>query len=151
VRAFHLEAASRFLERGWLRLHALRFRGEVAAVLYCFLCRGTLYYYGGGFDPYLARLSPGTVLTGHAMAEAVREGAAEFDFLRGDEPYKYAWGAADRHNQRLVISRGALPQAWVRLEERVEAAVKGAIRRSLAAGRGPKAGPQASTDVAPPI
>jgi hypothetical protein len=27
------------------------------------------------------------------------------DFLRGDEPYKYAWGAADEPIQRILVRR----------------------------------------------
>ena len=34
----------------------------------------------------------------HAIGEAIAEGAREFDFLRGGEDYKYAWGAVDRRN-----------------------------------------------------
>lgn len=131
VQAFHREAAARFLRRGWLRLHALRLSGVVRAVLYCFLCRGRVYYYAGGFHPELERMSPGTVLTGHAMAEAIREGAREFDFLRGDEPYKYAWGARDRPNYRRVSAPDPLRPAWARVEEGVERAVKAMVRRSF--------------------
>jgi CelD/BcsL family acetyltransferase involved in cellulose biosynthesis len=36
------------------------------------------------------------------MRCAVLEGAQTFDFLRGAEPYKYAWGARDR--QLLSVS-----------------------------------------------
>ena len=53
------------------------------------------YYYIGGFDPSRARLSPGTIMIGHAIEEAIGAGARTFDFLRGREAYKYAWGAVD--------------------------------------------------------
>jgi Acetyltransferase (GNAT) domain len=36
----------------------------------------------------------------YAIRAAVREGAAEFDFLRGREAYKYRWGATDRLTYR---------------------------------------------------
>jgi hypothetical protein len=42
-----------------------------------------------------SRLSPGTLLIAHAIEEVIREGAAIFDFLRGQERYKYFWGAGD--------------------------------------------------------
>ena len=29
------------------------------------------------------------------------------DFLRGDEPYKYEWGAVDEPIQRVLVRRGA--------------------------------------------
>jgi CelD/BcsL family acetyltransferase involved in cellulose biosynthesis len=38
---------------------------------------------------------------GHAIEAAKAEGAASFDFLRGREPYKYAWGARDQPKVRM--------------------------------------------------
>jgi CelD/BcsL family acetyltransferase involved in cellulose biosynthesis len=131
VRAFHREVSLAFLHRGWLRLYALRLRGEIRAVLYCFAARGRTLYYAGGFDPEVGRLSPGTVLTGHAIAEAIREGCSEFDFLRGNEAYKYAWGAVDRVNTRLVVTRSPTVLRLVRAEQRLERWGKQLIRRLL--------------------
>src|SRR5206468_3397596 len=96
IQQFHRAAARGLLEEGSLRLHALRLDGRTVASLYCFAQAGVGYYYLGGFDPDLARRSVGTLLTAHAMEEAVREGCREFDFLRGREPYKYRWGCRDR-------------------------------------------------------
>jgi CelD/BcsL family acetyltransferase involved in cellulose biosynthesis len=133
TRRFHHEVAARCLERGWLRLHRLRLDGRTGAVLYCFNHQGKGYYYQGGFEPTLARYSPGTVLTAHAIEDAIRLGAAEFDFLRGDEPYKYAWKAADRENVRLLIWRSAFPSRlapWInRLERQVEHGARALARR----------------------
>jgi CelD/BcsL family acetyltransferase involved in cellulose biosynthesis/glycosyltransferase involved in cell wall biosynthesis len=96
VRRFHREAARGLLAAGILRLCALRFDGRIAAVFYGFAAHGRTHYYLSGFDPAFERLSPGTMIVGVAIEDAVREGCTEFDFLRGREPYKYAWGARDR-------------------------------------------------------
>lgn len=95
VRAVVADAAAGFLARGWLRLYALRVGGRTAAVQLGWAARGRAYYYIGGWDPAFARLSPGGLLVEHAVRAAVREGATAFDFLRGREPYKHAWGARD--------------------------------------------------------
>lgn len=133
VREFHHDAAAGLLARGHLRLHVLRRQGRVQAALYCFTCRERGYYYAGGFDHQVAHLSPGTALTGFALEDAVRAGAAAFDFLRGDEPYKYAWGATNRVNQRRLLWRpgtaGAMSPRLVALEQRAERLLKGAARR----------------------
>ena len=50
-------------------------------------------------------MSIGTVILAHAIDEAVREGCITFDFLRGAEDYKYAWGAQDRINRRRQLTR----------------------------------------------
>lgn len=96
VRAFHADAAPELLGAGLLRLYALRLDERIIAALYGFAGKGRFYYYLGGFDPEFRALSPGTLMIGHAIEAAVREGLAEFDFLRGAEPYKYHWGAQDR-------------------------------------------------------
>jgi CelD/BcsL family acetyltransferase involved in cellulose biosynthesis len=43
------------------------------------------------------------ILIAHAMVDAADHGMRRWDFLRGEEPYKYAWGAIDepRHGLRL--------------------------------------------------
>ena len=59
--------------------------------------------YNGGFDPAHARLSPSAILVGLAMRQAAREGAREFDFLRGHEGYKRVWGAEPQPMHRRVL------------------------------------------------
>lgn len=106
ARAFHETAARQLLEADILRLHTLTLDETVRGALYCFQKGKRCYYYLGGFEPELARLSLGTVLTAHAIRYAIeRDGATEFDFLRGDEPYKYKWGAQDRFNRTLSLTR----------------------------------------------
>ena len=39
------------------------------------------------------------------VQRALAEGAPRLDFLRGDEPYKYEWGAVDEPIQRLLVRR----------------------------------------------
>lgn len=111
VAQFLREAAAGFLQVGLLRLDALRFRGRIVAVLYGIRCQQRAFYYLSGLDPALKGVSPGTILIGHAVEQALREGAEEFDFLRGQEPYKYAWGARDRPNFRRKVSRVGAPRA----------------------------------------
>jgi CelD/BcsL family acetyltransferase involved in cellulose biosynthesis len=104
VQAFHRIVAQRLHDRGWLRLHITRVGGKVVAALYCFQFRGHYYYYLGGFAPDLGKYSLGTVLTAHAIRQAISEGCSEFDFLRGDESYKYRWMPEVRTNARLLVS-----------------------------------------------
>lgn len=105
VRRWHADALPRLLKLGVLRLRALRLDGKIIAVCHVLASESRRqkrahYYYLGGFDPAYSSLSPGTLLVGHAIEEAVREGAEEFDFLRGREAYKYLWGAKDRPTYR---------------------------------------------------
>lgn len=99
---FHREAAAGLLARGALRLYALRLQERIIACFYGFRDGRRTYYYLGGFDPRFKHLSPGVLIVGHAIEQAVREGCCGFDFLRGREAYKYAWGAADEPSYRRI-------------------------------------------------
>ncbi len=39
------------------------------------------------------------------IERALAAGVGRFDFLRGDESYKYEWGAVDEPIQRLLVRR----------------------------------------------
>jgi len=98
VQAWHRAAAPQLHALGVLRLLALQRNGRPLAVLYALadapgVHRRRWSYYIGGFDPDVSALSPGTLLVGHAIEQAQQEGAAAFDFLRGEEAYKARWGA----------------------------------------------------------
>jgi CelD/BcsL family acetyltransferase involved in cellulose biosynthesis len=104
VQDFHREAAWNLLRLGALRMYLLRIGDRPVASFYGFT-RGKRAAYLGGFDPAYKQLSPGMLVVGHAIEEAIREGAEEVDFLRGREAYKYAWGAEDRLNYRRRFSK----------------------------------------------
>lgn len=110
VLSSHREAAPLLHEAGLLRLHGLRLDGEIIAALYvladpCPRHERRHFHYIGGFDPRHRDLSPGTLLIAHAIECAMAEGATAFDFLRGAEPYKYRWGAADQSMWTLRVRR----------------------------------------------
>lgn len=107
VAAFHRLAAPLLLSAGLLRLSAMLLGPDAVAVYYGLHWRGRAYAYLSGFDARHAYESPGSILLEHAIESAMAEGAAEFDFLRGEEAYKYDWGAAPRRNASRVFRRMA--------------------------------------------
>ena len=64
-----------------------------------------LFYYNAGVDSDARDLSPGVVMVERYLRRAIERGQRSMDFLRGDEPYKYEWGAADEPIQRLLVRR----------------------------------------------
>lgn len=100
VQRFQCEAAPALQAAGLLRLYVLRIDKDVAAVYYGLANGQDAYAYLTGFDPAFQFESPGTIIIAHAIEQALIEGARTFHFLRGQEPYKYEWGAADRWNRR---------------------------------------------------
>lgn len=98
VLAFWRDAAPGLLAAGLMRLHVLRVGGVVAAAIMALLSPGRIYFYLSGYDTAQSFVSPGTLLLGAMLEQAVAEERTEAHFLRGQESYKYAWGAVDRCN-----------------------------------------------------
>jgi CelD/BcsL family acetyltransferase involved in cellulose biosynthesis len=68
-------------------------------------------------------LSPGRLLLDHMLRESHSRGHAEFDFLLGDEPYKYHYAT----HQRVVGPVGKVP-----LQVTLRDAVRSSVKRALA-------------------
>ncbi len=65
----------------------------------------TCYFYNAGSDTDARDLSPGVTGAAAYIRDRVEAGRTRFDFLRGNEPYKYEWGAVDEPIHRIVVSR----------------------------------------------
>jgi CelD/BcsL family acetyltransferase involved in cellulose biosynthesis len=65
---------------------------------------GTVGIYNSGFHPERAALAPGVVLLGHILRDAIERRKRRFDFLRGEERYKYDFGAAPEDVYRVAIT-----------------------------------------------
>jgi CelD/BcsL family acetyltransferase involved in cellulose biosynthesis len=64
----------------------------------------SLLFYVGGRDGKIGSPPPGFVLHAYSIRYAIDNGFTTYDFLRGNEPYKYAFGAAERHISHIVVS-----------------------------------------------
>jgi CelD/BcsL family acetyltransferase involved in cellulose biosynthesis len=68
--------------------------------------KNQIMVYNSGLDPHNFQwLSPGIVLVGNLIQHAIEHQRATFDFLRGDEDYKYRLGGQTTHIYRLYIER----------------------------------------------
>jgi CelD/BcsL family acetyltransferase involved in cellulose biosynthesis len=131
VAAFHEEATALALDRGWLRLYALRLGGEPVAALYGLRYGGRFSFYQSGFDPAHSRSSVGLALLALSIQRALEEGAAEFDLLHGDEGYKSLWAHDARPLLRIEADPpGAAAATWRAALDTARAARRG-LRRLL--------------------
>ena len=91
---------------GMLGLCFLELEGRRLAAYAYFSMGGTIYLYNSAYDPgeHMA-LSPGWVLLAQLIERAIKNGHKRFDFMRGDEGYKYRFGGEDERVVRLTISR----------------------------------------------
>lgn len=107
-RAMFHDVARAMQDRGALQLMFTAVEGRRAAALFNFDYNDRIWVYNSGLDPTaFAALSPGVILTTTAIEEAIKLGRGEFDFLRGDEEYKYRFGAVDTKIFRCRVERPA--------------------------------------------
>jgi len=91
---------------GWLRLAFLLVNNVKASAMLCFRYGNAFQVYNSGYDPELyPELSTGIVLLSCCIRDAIEEGLELFDFLRGEEDYKYRFGAERTEIYNLKIAR----------------------------------------------
>jgi CelD/BcsL family acetyltransferase involved in cellulose biosynthesis len=85
-------------KRGWLQMSIMRIEGEPVSAYMNFDYGNTILVYNSGLDPNrYSHLSTGIVLLCHNIQHAIETKHTLFDFLRGNEVYKYRMGATDTH------------------------------------------------------
>jgi CelD/BcsL family acetyltransferase involved in cellulose biosynthesis len=99
--AFMADVMEKFAGLGWLEFQGLTLENNPIAYVLSFGLAGRVMAYTAAFDQSLAKLSPGIIVTALAIARSRELGFIEFDLLRGEEGYKYAW--ADRQRDQLEI------------------------------------------------
>jgi len=92
-------------QAGWLQLAFMEVGGAKAAGYLNFDYDNRIYVYNSGLDFNYGDLSPGWVLLGYLLQWANENGRSEFDFMRGDEDYKYKFGGIKRDVMRVKIER----------------------------------------------
>jgi CelD/BcsL family acetyltransferase involved in cellulose biosynthesis len=108
MRHFFGVMAQKMQEVGWLRLCFLSINGEKAASLLAFEYNRRYLLYNSGFDPNAySHLSPGWVLVAYTIQYAIAVGCQVFDFMQGNEEYKYRFGSQDYAVMRVLVSRHA--------------------------------------------
>lgn len=90
---------------GYLQLVFLEVDGEKACAYLNFDYANRIWVYNSGLDRKFMDISPGWVLLGYMLQWANDHKRAEFDFMRGNEEYKYRFGAITRHVLRVRVER----------------------------------------------
>lgn len=92
-------------EYGYLWLGFLEVDGVKAAASLNFDYNNKLWGYNSGVSRDFMELSPGWVLLAHTIEWCCENGRYEFDFMRGDEEYKYRFGGVNRFVMRAKATR----------------------------------------------
>jgi CelD/BcsL family acetyltransferase involved in cellulose biosynthesis len=115
-REFHREVARKFLKKNWLHLSSLTIDGDVASVLFACIYNHKFYAITEARNIRYARYSVGHLHEMEVIKDAISRRLKEFDFLQGDEPYKFYWTkSARRYMQVIIIKRGFMPALRLRI------------------------------------
>lgn len=105
MEAFFRDLGRALSAAGLAALWMLWLEERPVAALFCLEQAGTVGLYNSGFDPDARAMSPGVVLIARTIEDAIRRGFRRYDFLRGEEPYKYGFGAVPTEVLRVTLER----------------------------------------------
>ncbi|MGH7314125.1 MAG: GNAT family N-acetyltransferase [Candidatus Rokuibacteriota bacterium] len=104
MEAFFRRIVAALADFGMVRLWLLDSAAGPLATFLVLEWDGTVGVYNSGFHPDRAALAPGLVLLGHMVRDAIERGKRRFDFLRGDERYKYDFGPTPEDVYRVTMA-----------------------------------------------
>ncbi|MEO5930680.1 MAG: GNAT family N-acetyltransferase [Candidatus Kapaibacterium sp.] len=93
---------SLFAERRLL-VFAMRRGDAILAIDLCMVGARSLCTWNGGFDSAVEELSPGRLIIDAGIRSACGRGCAEYDMMRGLEPYKLEWAGSRRLLGKVMI------------------------------------------------
>lgn len=91
--------------QGYLWLAFLEVDGVKTAASLNFDYKNKLWGYNSGVSREHMELSPGWVLLAHTIQWCCENGRYEFDFMRGDEEYKYRFGGVNKYVMRTKVTK----------------------------------------------
>ncbi len=124
--AFHRDWIAQMTRAGVAALYVLApEEGDAWALAYVLPDGATLRYYQPGLDRRFARYSPGKWLIFSLLEAAPAHGWRVFDFMRGNEAYKFEWQPQVAEDGEWWLARGIfgrmvlnLAQRWAHRHER---------------------------------
>ncbi len=106
MRAAFAELFAVMQQAGLLQLAFLEVNGRKAAAYVQFDYAGRIWVYNSGIDAAAAgALSPGWVLLARLIEHAIAGSRTAYDFMQGNEDYKYRFGGKDTPVLRLRVER----------------------------------------------
>lgn len=103
--AFVRDVTLALAARDQVRVYLLELDGTRVAGSLCFRYGDKYFGYNSGYDPEYRSLAVGLLNHALCLERVISQGARYFDFMRGDEHYKYDLGAKDREIHHVVVRR----------------------------------------------
>jgi CelD/BcsL family acetyltransferase involved in cellulose biosynthesis len=145
-REFYKDIAARFLKKGWLHFSSLNIDGNMANAEYGYIYNCKFYAVATARDTRYAEYSIGHLHDMYLIEDMIGRRLREFDYSRGDEPYKFYWTKlARKYMQVILVRRGLCTclhlrflRAFLRLYDILQNGLKESLRLRLMRRRGEK-------------
>src|SRR5262245_41651344 len=111
-KGFTFEAAAELARAGMTRFEEIWLEGECRASLFGFESGDCYYFFLSGFDQAWSKYSLGFTLLWLSIREASRRGLKMYDFLRGDENYKFDWSDNPRMTVTAQVASDSRAAKW---------------------------------------
>lgn len=106
VENFYITLAKKMEKKGCLEFSYLTLNNECVAVHYGFKDNNKIYYYIPVYSKKINKsFSVGSILLYNIITHYKEKGIKEFDFLRGNEAYKFDWTDTVSMNYNLTINK----------------------------------------------
>ena len=129
--AFQRDLIKNLAAADLLRFDEIWAKNECRASVYGFDNGETFYYFNAGYDLDWANLSVGLVLIGLSVKAAIERGNKIYDFLRGDEIYKFDWADEQIELLNITLSRRTVPAFASELIDRTRENARSLTRKIL--------------------
>jgi len=96
MESFFRAVAHTMAEQKLLRLAILELDKKPVAATMCFDYKDTVYLYNSGYEPDYGWLSVGVISKALCIKDSIERNKKLFDFLKGDEAYKYHLGGQEQ-------------------------------------------------------
>jgi len=111
-KCFTLEVAAELARAGMTRFEEIWLEGECRASLFGFESGDCYYFFLSGFDQAWSKYSLGFTLLWLSIREASWRGLKMYDFLRGDENYKFDWADSPRMTVTAQVASDSRAARW---------------------------------------
>ena len=111
-KGFTFDVAAELARAGMTRFEEIWLEGECRASLFGFESGDCYYFFLSGFDQAWSKYSLGFTLLWLSIREASWRGLKMYDFLRGDENYKYDWSDNPRMTVTAQVASDSRAARW---------------------------------------
>jgi CelD/BcsL family acetyltransferase involved in cellulose biosynthesis len=107
ARQFYFSVSKALAQNNWLDFSSLCLDGKPVCMIWGFIYNNIFWAMTIAFDPDYYEYSVGYVHIMKLIENTIHNGLKKFDFLKGDEGFKYHWTSAKTDNVRITLAQNS--------------------------------------------